>query len=139
MRLFSVLAASALLLTAAPVLAQTQTPAQTPPPAVAEAQAGLEAASRAIEPVFEELNIQGAAVRADATMTPEQKVIRIGELIAARQPQIDQFIAAVQALVYAQAAADGATREEAVAAAEMYRGLINQTLLQSMVTGEAPE
>jgi len=86
-----------------------------------------------------ELKAQGEAVRADTAMTPEQKVIRIGELIAARQPQIDQFIDAVQALVFAEAAADGATQEQAAAAAEMYRGLINQTLLQSMVTGEAPE
>lgn len=136
MRLFSALAASAVLLTAAPALAQTQA---QPPAAVATAQANLEAASHAIEPVFVELKAQGEAVRADTAMTPEQKVIRIGELIAARQPQIDQFIDAVQALVFAEAAADGATQEQAAAAAEMYRGLINQTLLQSMVTGEAPE
>lgn len=137
MRLFSALAASVVLLAAAPALAQTA-PAQITP-AVATAQATLEAASHAIEPVFEALNTQGAAVRADTTLTPEQKVIRIGELIAARQPEIDQFIEAVQGLVFAQAAAEGATREQAVAAAEMYRGLINQTLLQSMVSGEAPE
>lgn len=138
MRLISALAAAVVVLSAAPALAQTPAPAQTAS-AVAAAQADLEAASRAIEPIFAELSAQGAAVRADAVMTPEQKVIRIGELIAARQPQIDQFIAAVQALVYAEAAADGASREDAAAAAEMYRGLINQTLLQSMVTGEAPE
>ena len=126
MRLISAFAAAFVLLTAAPALAQTQTP-PPPPPAVTAAQANLEAASHAIEPVFEELKAQGEAVRADTVMTPEQKVIRIGELIAARQPQIDQFITAVQALVFAEAAA------------EMYRGLINQTLLQSMVTGEAPE
>jgi hypothetical protein len=138
MRLFSVLAAATFLLTAAPALAQSQAPAQATP-AVATAQANLEAASHAIEPVFAELSAQGATVRADAAMTPEQKVIRIGELIAARQPQIDQFIAAVQGMVFAQAAAEGATQEQAVAAAEMYRGLINQTLLQSMVSGEAPE
>ena len=140
MRLFSTLAATAFLLTAAPVLAQTQTPPQIEiAPAVATAQANLEAASHAIEPIFAELSAQGAAIRADAAMTPEQKVIRIGELIAARQPQIDQFINAVQALVFAQAAAEGATQEQAVAAAEMYRGLINQTLLQSMVSGEVAE
>lgn len=136
MRLISAFAAAFVLLTAAPALAQTQTP---PPAAVTAAQANLEAASHAIEPVFEELKTQGEAVRADTVMTPEQKIIRIGELIAARQPQIDQFITAVQALVFAEAAADGATQEQATAAAEMYRGLINQTLLQSMVTGEAPE
>lgn len=137
MRLFSALAASVVLLVAAPALAQTA-PAQSTP-AVATAQANLEAASHAIEPVFAELSAQGATIRADMSMTAEQKVIRIGELIAARQPQIDQFIAAVQALVLAQAAAEGATQEQAVAAAEMYRGLINQTLLQSMVSGEVAE
>ncbi len=135
MRLFSALAAAAMLaMAAAPALAQSQTP-----PTVAEAEANLEAASIAIEPIFEQLNAQGAAVRADTTLTAEQKVIRIGELIAVHQPQIDQFILAVQGMVFAQAAAEGASPEEAAASADMYRGLINQTLLQSMVTGEAPE
>ena len=137
MRLLSI-AAAALCLMGEPALAQTA-PQAAPTPAVAAARADLEAATRVIEPVFDALKAEGAAVRADATLTDQQKLIRIGELIAARQPEIDRFILVLQAYVREQALADGATQEEAVAAAELYRGLINQSVLQTMATGGAPD
>lgn len=133
MRFFLILTAA--LTFAAPVLAQTA-PQASPPPALIAARADLEAASRLVQPVFEALKTEAAAVRADAALTDQQKLIRIGELIAARQPEVDRFIAVLEAYVTQQALADGATREDAAAAAALYRGLVNQSLLQSLVTGQ---
>ncbi len=137
--LFLIMAMSVLV--CAPAAAQTppQTGPQTPSPALAAARSNFEDASRVIKPVFDELKAQGALVRTDPALNPQQKMVRIGELIAARQPEIDIFILAIQAYVREQALAEGATPEQAMGSAAIYRGIVNQTVLHSMVVGSAPQ
>lgn len=132
MRLFPVLAAAALFLTAAPALAQ-ETPV---PPALAAAQADLAAAGEAIEPVMAAMSEQAAAIRADATLTDAERQARVEALINANQAALEAFGAALTRFVVAQAQSEGANADEAAAVAAMFPGMLRQQLTQSLLTGE---
>lgn len=139
MRLISALAAVIVLFGAAPAaLAQTtiQTDQPISDPAAVAAQAELEAAGGALGPVFEALEPQAAAIRADTTLSDADKQTRIMALIAPHQAVIDRFSAALTVFVTAQAKAEGASDEDAAAAAQMAQGMLAQALVQALVMGE---
>ncbi len=132
MRLFSALAATAFLLTAAPALAQ-DVPAS---PAVAAAEADLEAAGEAIEPVLTAMSERAAAIRADAALSDAEKQAGIEALIAENQSALDAFVSALSRFVAAEAMAEGASAEEADAAAAMLAGMVGPQLTRALLTGE---
>ena len=132
MRLFSALAATAFLLTAAPALAQ-DVPAS---PAVAAAAADLEAAGEAIEPVLTAMSERAAAIRADAALSDAEKQAGIEALIAENQSALDAFVSALSRFVAAEAMAEGASAEEADAAAAMLAGMVGPQLTRALLTGE---
>ena len=132
MRLFSALAATVFLLTAAPALAQ-DVPAS---PAVAAAAADLEAAGAAIEPVLTAMSERAAAIRADAALSDAEKQAGIEALIAENQSALDAFVSALSRFVAAEAMAEGASAEEADAAAAMLAGMVGPQLTRALLTGE---
>ena len=132
MRLFSALAATVFLLTAAPALAQ-DVPAS---PAVAAAAADLEAAGEAIEPVLTAMSERAAAIRADAALSDAEKQAGIEALIAENQSALDAFVSALSRFVAAEAMAEGASAEEADAAAAMLAGMVGPQLTRALLTGE---
>lgn len=132
MRLFSALAATVFLLTAAPALAQ-DVPAS---PAVAAAAADLEAAGEAIEPVLTAMSERAAAIRADAALSDAEKQAGIEALIAENQSALDAFVSALSRFVAAEAMSEGASAEEADAAAAMLAGMVGPQLTRALLTGE---
>lgn len=134
MRLISTLAAVIVLAFAAPALAQ-----DTPSPAMAAAEADLEAAGEAIEPVLTAMSQQAAAIRADAALSDADKQTRIEALIAGNRGALDAFVSALSSYVFAQAVAEGASAEEAAATAAMIAGMVGPQLTRSLLTGEAAD
>ncbi|HZW15912.1 MAG TPA: hypothetical protein VFF66_06615, partial [Brevundimonas sp.] len=108
MSLRTVLAASAVLAFAAPALAQ-EAPAAPPAAApnaeapaaempseeFAAALARIEAFEEPVKTLMADLETRAAVVRADATLSDEDKATRIRAMMAEHQPTFDGFAAAL--------------------------------------------
>lgn len=132
MRLFPAFAAAIVILSAAPALAQDVSVS----PAMAAAQADLEAAGEAVEPVLTAMSEQAAAIRADASLSDADKRARIEALVAENRAAIDAFTTVLARFVALQAQAEGASAEEAATAAAMFPGMVIGQMTESLVTGE---
>ncbi|WP_439470488.1 hypothetical protein [Brevundimonas sp.] len=142
------LAAAATLAFASPAFAQDApaappappaapaTPAQASPEEVA-LTARVEAAAQPLEAMMEAIKPRAAAIRADASLSAADKETQVRALLAEHQSTLDEFSAAVQALVLYKASAEGAEPEEAAQAASMVGGMINTQIAQALLTGEA--
>lgn len=146
MRPIALLAALALTASAAPALAQTApAPASAPVSAPASAQdaarqpvpteAELEAAAEVFGAVVEALEAQASVIRADASLSAEQREAAIMAVIAERQTEILAFVDLVQRFVVGQALAEGMPAEDASQQGEMVRGLLLMSLAQALVEG----
>lgn len=149
MSLRLILAVSAALV-ATPVLAQTAPPAPPAAPAAPAAPAEMtpeqmtiigrvQTAGEALEQVMNELQPAAAAVRADAALSATDKETRIRARIAGHQPVIDEFTAALGAMVQLKALEEGATVQEADQTAAMVSGMVSEKIAQSLITGEDPD
>ena len=153
MSLRLVLASAALIAMTGPAFAQqapAAPPAPAPPPAAAQTPqeitpeqravvARIEAAGTALEAMMTELEPRAAAVRADASLSAEDKETRIRAMLAEHQPTLDEFTAALNDMILMQAASEGASPEEAAQAAAMVRGMVSTQIAQALITGEDPD
>lgn len=142
MRPIAPLALFAALIVAAPALSApvpslidgaqaAQASPQNPPPT----EADIEAAAQAFGLVVQDMETRAAALRADPSLSAEDRELRIMALIAERQPEILAFLDLLQAFVVGQATADGMPADEALAQAEAIRQNILVRLIQSLLEG----
>lgn len=139
MRPIALLAALALTASAAPALAQTApapAPAQDAARQPVPTEAELEAAAEVFGAVVEALEAQASVIRADASLSAEQREAAIMAVIAERQTEILAFVDLVQRFVVGQALAEGMPAEDASQQGEMVRGLLLMSLAQALVEGQ---
>lgn len=98
----------------------------------------IQAAGEALEEMMEELEPQAATIRADAALSAADKETRIRDLLTDKQPVLDEFGNALEAMILMQAASEGATPEQAAQAATMVRGMFPEQIAQALITGEDP-
>ncbi|MBL0968544.1 MAG: hypothetical protein IBJ02_05480 [Brevundimonas sp.] len=99
----------------------------------------IQAAGEALEATMEELEPRAAAIRTDAALPAADKDARIRALLAEKQPVLDEFSAALEAMIMMQATSEGATAEQAAQAAAMVRDVLPERLAQMLITGERPD
>lgn len=143
--LASLIIAAALL--ASPQDAPTAPPAPPAAPAAPAQPAGptpeqmaiitrIQAAGEALEAAMAELEPRAAAIRTDAALPAADKETRIRALLAEKQPVLDEFGAALEAVILMEAASEGSTPEQAAEAAAMVRDVLPERLAQMLITGE---
>lgn len=149
MSLRLVLAASAALAFAAPVLAQEAAgtvPAVAPAAAPSSAEpsaefmaavARIEATGAEMETVMADLEPRAAAVRTDAALSDADKETRIRAMIAEHQPVFDGFAVALGDLIRLSAVNEGASAEEAAAAAAEAPARMQTAIEQKLITGDS--
>ena len=149
MSLRTVLAASAVLAFAAPALAQ-EAPAAPPAAApnaeapaaempseeFAAALARIEAFEEPVKTLMADLETRAAVVRADATLSDEDKATRIRAMMAEHQPTFDGFAAALSDLIRLSAIAEGTPAEEAAAVAAAAPAQMTAVLEALLINGD---
>ena len=145
MSLRIILAASAVLALAAPAFAQ-EAPAPAPAAAAEEpspefmaAVARIEAVGERIEDLMEGLEAQAAEVRADASLSDEDKATRIRAMMAEHQADFDEFGAAFGDFIRLSAMAEGASAEEAAAAAAAVPVQMMAIIEEALISGESDD
>ncbi len=79
---------------------------------------------------------RAAAIRADTALSDAEKQAGIEALIAENQSALDAFVSALSRFVAAEAMAEGASAEEADAAAALLAGMVGPQLTRALLTGE---
>ena len=143
------LAASAVLAFAGPVLAQETTPpapvpAAAPPsgdmsPELMVAAARIEALGAQMDTVMADLEPRAAAVRADAALSDADKETRIRAMIAEHQPAFDEFAVVLVDLIRLSALSEGASAEDAAAAAAEVPARMKAAIEERLITGATDE
>ncbi|MBU1324299.1 MAG: hypothetical protein KJ676_03580 [Alphaproteobacteria bacterium] len=116
--------------------------AATPAVAVAVAQdpviteADVEARAEIFGAAMETLAVELEGIRADVSLSDAEKDARMDALIATKQPEIDAFADYLAAFVRQQAAAEGASPEEAEAAVGMIRSMFATQLVAALKSGD---
>lgn len=115
-------------------------PAAAAPTVVALAQdpiteADVEAKAAEFEVVIEALAAEAEAIRADASLSDEQKNARIDAAIAAKQPEIDAFLAYLEAFIRQEAGSEGMDAAQTDMVVDMIRSQFVQ-LPAALKSGE---
>jgi hypothetical protein len=123
------LSAFALPASAAPVTAVAV--AQDP---VTEAE--LEARAEAFQALLEALVVEIETIRADTSLSEEDRQARMQAAIDRKQPEIDGFIAMLSGFVRQQTLDEGGTAEDADLAAGMIEDMFTEMLVPGLLSGE---
>lgn len=115
-------------------------PAVAAPTAVAVAQdpiteADVEAKAAEFEVVVEALAKEAEAIRADAALSDDEKSARIDAVIAAKQPEIDAFLAYLEAFIRQEAGSEGMDAAQTDMIVDMIRSQFAQ-LPAALKSGE---
>jgi hypothetical protein len=115
-------------------------PAAATPTVVAVAQdpiteADVEAKAAEFEVVIEALAAEAEGIRADASLSDEQKNARIDAAIAAKQPEIDAFLAYLEAFIRQEAGSEGMDAAQTDMVVDMIRSQFAQ-LPAALKSGE---
>jgi hypothetical protein len=113
----------------------------SPAAAVAVAQdpiteAEVEARAAAFEVTLEALVVEIEAIRADTSLSEEERQARMQAAIDRKQPEIDGFIAMLSGFVRQQTLEEGGTVEDAELAAGMIEDMFNEMLVPGLLSGE---
>lgn len=130
------LVAAIVLAAASPVMAAPH--GLQDPVAAVPTEAELEAAAEAFGQAIEALEVQAAVIRADASLSPEQRQEAIVALVATRQADFDAFLDLLERYIVAEGISDGADPAEAAAAGEAVRQIVASAIVEALVTGQAP-
>jgi len=144
------LAASAVLAFAGPVLAQEAATPPAPAPVAAQpseemspefmvAMARIEALGAQMDTVMADLEPRAAAVRADAALSDADKETRIRAMIAEHQPAFDEFAVVLGDLVRLSAVNEGASAEDAAAAAAEVPARMKAAIEERLIAGATDE
>ena len=123
------LSAFALPASAAPVTAVAV--AQDP---VTEAE--LEARAEAFQALLEALVVEIETIRADTSLSEDDRQARMQAAIDRKQPEIDGFIAMLSGFVRQQTLDEGGTAEDADLAAGMIEDMFTEMLVPGLLSGE---
>jgi len=99
-------------------------------------EAELEARADAFEAVLEELVVEIETIRADTSLSEEDRQARMQAAIDRKQPEIDGFVAVLTGFVRQQTLDEGGTAEDAETAAQMIEGMFSDMLVQGLLSGE---
>lgn len=127
----SALGLSALALPAVAAPAAAVAVAQDP---VTEAE--LEARAAAFEVTLEALVAEIETIRADTSLSEEERQARMQAAIDRKQPEIDGFIAMLSGFVRQQTLDEGGTAEDAELAAGMIEDMFTEMLVPGLLSGE---
>lgn len=127
----SALGLSALALPAVAAPAAAVSVAQDP---VTEAE--LEARAAEFEVTLEALVTEIEAIRADTSLTEEDRQARMQAAIDRKKPEIDGFVAMLSGFVRQQTLDEGGTAEEAEMAAGMIEDMFGEMLVPGLLSGE---
>ena len=127
----SALGLSALALPAVAAPAAAVAVAQDP---VTEAE--LEARAAAFEVTLEALVAEIETIRADTSLSEEERQARMQAAIDRKQPEIDGFIAMLSGFVRQQTLDEGGTAEDAELAAGMIEDMFVEMLVPGLLSGE---
>ncbi|MBU2167489.1 MAG: hypothetical protein KKF88_06605 [Alphaproteobacteria bacterium] len=127
----SALGLSALALPAVAAPAAAVAVAQDP---ITEAE--VEARAAAFEVTLEALVVEIEAIRADTSLSEEERQARMQAAIDRKQPEIDGFIAMLSGFVRQQTLEEGGTAEDAELAAGMIEDMFNEMLVPGLLSGE---
>ena len=116
-------------------------PASAAPIAVVVAQdpvteADVEAAADAFEATLQALVVEVETIRADTSLSEEDRQARMQAAIDRKQPEIDAFVSLLTGFVRQQALDEGGTAEDAETAAAMIEGMFSDMLIQGLLSGE---
>ena len=127
----SALGLSALALPAVAAPAAAVAVAQDP---ITEAE--LEARAAAFEVTLEALVVEIEAIRADTSLTEEQRQAGMQAAIDRKKPEIDGFVAMLSGFVRQQTLDEGGTAEDAELAAGMIEDMFVEMLVPGLLSGE---
>ena len=99
-------------------------------------EAELEARAAEFEVTLEALVTEIEAIRADTSLTEEDRQARMQAAIARKKPEIDAFVAMLSGFVRQQTLDEGGTAEEAEMAAGMIEDMFVEMLVPGLLSGE---
>ena len=99
-------------------------------------EADVEAAAEAFEVTLEALVAEVETIRADSSLSEEDRQARMQAAIDRKQPEIDTFVSLLTGFVRQQTLDEGGTAEDAETAAAMIEGMFSDMLIQGLLSGE---